>query len=146
MSWTEQGFTLLELLIVLALMAMLAAVCFPTLDKVEEKIKLKSDARQMAWVLRSAREKAITTGQDQEVIFRVFQNYYNEDGKRYYLSPGIEFVGTTTFGKIHDRVVCIFKPSGAPSPQAGTAVLKNKYGEKISVVVNVESGRVRVEE
>ena len=146
MNWSKRGFTQLELLMVLALMVIVAAISLPRFDRVLEDKKLKNDARQLAWVLRSARQEVITTGETHWVIFKIYQRQYNKDNTTYTLSSNIRFVGTTTFGTAGEMPVCGFTPSGAPIPRAGTVILKNKYGKIISVVVNVDTGRVRVQE
>lgn len=146
MNWSERGFTQFELLMVLALIVIVAALCLPRFDRVIEDYKLKTDARQLAWVLRSARQEAITTGHNQMVIFKIYQRQYDKGSTTYTLSSGIKFVGSTTFGSVGGMPTCGFTPSGAPSPQAGTATLKNKYNKKIEVKVNVDAGRVRVQE
>jgi Tfp pilus assembly protein FimT len=131
---------------VLVLMAILAAMTLPRFDRIIEDHKLRADARQLAWVLRCARQEAVTTGQNRLVMFKIYQYKYDKGGTTYTLSPGIRFKGTTTFGEVEKIPACGFSPSGAPVPQAGTATLKNKYNKEIAVVVNVETGRVRVEE
>lgn len=146
MSWRKRGFTQFELLMVLALMVIIAAISLPRFERVIEAHKLKTDARQLAWVLRSTRQEAITTGHNQLVFFKIYQNQYEKDGTTYTLSPGIKFVGSTNFGKIGGIPTCGFTPSGAPIPQAGTVTLKNNYNKIIEVKVNVDAGRIRVVE
>lgn len=146
MNWSNRGFTQIELLMVLAIMVILAAISLPRFDQVMEQHKLNTDARQLAWVLRSARQEAITAGQTQRVVFRIHQRQYSMGGTTFTLSRDIEFLGSTSFKTVGGLPMCGFTPSGAPTPQAGTAILKNKYGRQISVVVNVDTGRVRVVE
>jgi len=145
-NWSKRGFTQFELLMVLALLVIVAAIALPRFDRVIEDYKLKTDARQLAWVLRSARQEAITTGYNQLVIFKIYQRQYDKGSTTYTLSRGIKFVGDTTFGSVGGMPACGFTPSGAPTPQAGTATLKNKYNKQIEVKVNVDAGRVRVQE
>ncbi|MGI5912799.1 MAG: prepilin-type N-terminal cleavage/methylation domain-containing protein [Syntrophomonadaceae bacterium] len=142
----KRGFTLVELLVVLVLIAILALISFPQFDRVVQEYKLDTDARQLAWVLRSARQEAITSGHTQRVIFNITKGQYSKGGNRYTLSPNINFVGTTSFRLIEGVPICGFTVSGAPTPQAGAATLENKYGSQISVIVNIATGRIRVQE
>lgn len=146
MNWSKRGFTKFELLMVLALVVVVAAISLPRFDRVIEDYKLRTDARQLAWVLRAARQEAITTGENKMVIFKIYQHEYDSGKTTYKLSSGIRFVGSTTFGSIGGMPTCGFTPSGAPVPQAGKATLKNKYNKQIAVIVNVDTGRVRVQE
>ncbi|MGS0763993.1 GspH/FimT family pseudopilin [Syntrophomonas curvata] len=145
MSWSERGFTQFELLMVLALVAILAAITLPRFDRIIESYKLRTDARQLAWVLRSARQEAITTGHNQLVMLKIYQHQYEMGSTTYTLSPGIRFEGTTNFKEVGRIPACGFTPSGAPTG-AGTVTLKNKYDKKIEIKVNVGAGRVRIVE
>lgn len=146
MNWSQKGFTQFELLMVLSLIVILAVISLPRFDRVLEEKKLSTDARQLAWVLRSARQEAITTGHTQLVIFKIYQRQYNKGNTTYTLSSNIRYVGTTTFEDVGGMPACGFTPSGAPTPRAGTVTLQNKHGKKVKVVVNVDTGRVRVQE
>jgi general secretion pathway protein H len=71
------GVTLLELLIVLSIMAIIAAVVVPLLGAGVSSTELKSAARQVAAGLRLARSEAVATRQDTRVTLdlehRTFQ-------------------------------------------------------------------------
>lgn len=54
------GFTLLEILLVLFLMALIAGLTLPFVVSTLDRIKLQSEARQMASALQFARSEAIT--------------------------------------------------------------------------------------
>ena len=73
----QAGVTLLELLIVLSIMAIIAAVVVPLLGAGVSSTELKSAARQVAAGLRLARSDAVATRQDTRVTLdlehRTFQ-------------------------------------------------------------------------
>jgi general secretion pathway protein H len=73
----QAGVTLLELLIVLSIMAIIAAVVVPLLGAGVSNTELKSAARQVAAGLRLARSDAVATRQDTRVTLdlehRTFQ-------------------------------------------------------------------------
>lgn len=148
-NWRKSGVTLIEIIMVLAIIVIIGTISLPRFDRVIEDYKLKTDARQLAWVLRSTRQEAIISGHNQTVMFKPNLNCYIKIGKKqttYTLSPNIIFSGTPTFEKFSGYPICGFTPSGAVTPQAGYITLKNKYGKSISVVVNPCAGRVRIQE
>lgn len=66
-----RGFTLVELLVVLALMGLILAVAPPMLSAALPGLELKSAARRTAATLRLAREEAIRAGSDSAVVINV---------------------------------------------------------------------------
>lgn len=150
MNWRNSGITLVELVMVLAIIVIIGAISLPRFDRVIEDYKLKIDARQLATVLRSARQEAIMSGCDQKVLFKRNFNCYIKSGTThvtYTLSRNIIFPDNgCTFKEQSGYPVCGFAPSGAVKDQAGKITLANKYGKRTAVVVNPSAGRVRIEE
>lgn len=62
------GVTLLELLIVLSIMAIIAALVLPTFGNGVSSSELKGSAREVAAVLRFARSEALATRQETRVV------------------------------------------------------------------------------
>jgi prepilin-type N-terminal cleavage/methylation domain-containing protein len=56
----DRGFTLLELLIVVLLLALVLAVSYPSLSRGSDSIRLRSTGRDVLNAFRYAREKAVT--------------------------------------------------------------------------------------
>ena len=136
------------MLATMLIMSMIVALAFPLLTPLLEDIRLKSDARKLAAVLRTVRQEAVSTGQPGSIYFYPFGNYYRvRGGATYRLQKGINFEGTTSFGQAYPSgpPACIFSASGSPMPRAGTAVLINGHGDRLYIIVNPVIG-VRVSE
>lgn len=126
-------------------MSVTVTIAVPNIDRAVQHQKLHNEARRLAWVLRSARQEAITSGISGRVEFYFHTNRYDVNFQtKYFLSDGITYRTTPTF--VHHgthRIYCVFAPSGAPSP-GGTVCLTNRYNELLYVIVNLPAGRVRV--
>lgn len=138
-----RGITLIELLLVMALIGIILLIAYPSFEPLRSKHTLTRDANHLAWTLRSARQNAITTGRPQEVEFKPYAGMYEYNGEVFQLSDGIQFVGTTTFQKVNNRRVCSFTSQGRPS-FAGTVTLRDRYNNQLYIIVNPVGGRVRV--
>jgi Tfp pilus assembly protein FimT len=129
----------------MALMGITLLLVTPKFSKILESARLNADARKMASVLKLARQEAITTGKPRTVEFYIQNAKYKIVGSTsFFLSPGINFVGTTTFPFKDYKSTCGFSPSGAPS-SGGTVTLQNS-DKKLYVIVNPIAGRIRVSE
>jgi len=74
------GFTLLELMVVLAIAALLLAITPPLISSVVPGVELKASARRVAAGLRLAREEAIRGGRDVAFTLDVEARTYRVDG------------------------------------------------------------------
>ncbi|MGI6435083.1 MAG: prepilin-type N-terminal cleavage/methylation domain-containing protein [Syntrophomonadaceae bacterium] len=143
MACDDKGFTLLELLLVLLITVLSLAVITPSLQHLAGKMQLHSNARKMAWVLRSNQQQAIYSGHDEMVRFYFSVNSYLAGDTFYYLE-GAEYAALPNFPTQIGRVpACIFQPSGIPRA-GGTVVLKNGQQDKSYVIVSPVAGRIRV--
>jgi general secretion pathway protein H len=73
------GVTLLELLIVLSIMAIVAAMVVPMLGSGVSSSELKSAARQVAAALRFARSNALATRQETRVLLNIEERSFQID-------------------------------------------------------------------
>lgn len=145
MNWKDEtGLTLLELIVVIAILGMVAAIAIPQYNKVLDNVRLESDAKKMASVLQYARQEAVNSGADQVIYFYPQSTKYSVlHGDTYWFNSGITYGGIPNFKKKDLKPACIFTPSGVPS-HAGTATLQNRQGKVLYIIVSAVAGRVRV--
>jgi general secretion pathway protein H len=82
----ERGFTLLELMIVLAILSFGVALALPWLGRQGQAASLAGAEQQVREALASARSAAIA--EDREVVFSGDGAFYRIDGVRYALQDG----------------------------------------------------------
>lgn len=75
-----RGFTLLELLVVISVLAMALAIVPPMLTTATTSAEVKSAARELASALRHARSRAIARGQELAVTVNVRSRRYQITG------------------------------------------------------------------
>lgn len=142
----RNGFTLVELLVVLSIMALLLILISPYIGPAFPQMELKSAAREVAAALREARSRAIT--HNTETIFNldVQKRAYiiSGDGTVHGLPPNLglllytargEALGTTS-GDIR------FFPDGSST---GGHVLLSESGRSYRVTVNWLTGHVEID-
>jgi general secretion pathway protein H len=140
-----RGVTLLELLIVIAIMALLAAVVVPLFQRGTSNTELKSAARQVASALKMARSDAVATRQETRVVLdlehRTFQK--DRDPRVHALPPTMEMkLFTAQSDLVSDRVGAIrFFPDGGSN--GGRVTLA--FGErKYDIDIDWLTGRVAI--
>jgi type II secretion system protein H len=148
------GFTLLELLVVLLLIGLLTALVFPSMGRGLAALKLKTTSRQIAATLRLARSKAITEQQIYWVGFDVEKNQVelSSDDRRYQksfeLPDGITIAKVVTTGMEEPRnrqsASYFFAPNGMA--QAFQVLIENNRGRGMKVLQDPLTRSPRLEE
>jgi prepilin-type N-terminal cleavage/methylation domain-containing protein len=118
-----RGYSLLELIVALAIMGLIAAVAAPAVIGGIDRMTLNADARAVATTLRSLRETALDTQSDVAVTASTFEL---SSGTRIDLPKG--------------GVVIVADGS------TGAALQLTRGGAAVRIVVNRLTGRITVED
>jgi prepilin-type N-terminal cleavage/methylation domain-containing protein len=166
---SRQGFTMIEMIIVVSLMAILLAISIPSFVGWRENLKYRETAREVASMLREAKSRAITNNQEQQVQFSpnppgVSTQYGMRAGTRAYMSvsdwPGASGVTNWTILDSQVKIVSAtttvtapqptnppgsiqFTPNGAASA-VGTVSIQDTSGVTRFKVNVVQTGRISV--
>ena len=144
-SRAAAGFTLLELLVVLVLMALVYTVGLPMVSSGMPGTELKGAARQLAAGLRKARSQAVTQKQEAALTVDVEQHRFDVTGdKRSYALPAKLEISLFTAQSelLRDKVGSIrFFPDGSST---GGRITVSQADRKYHVNVDWLTGQVAV--
>lgn len=148
------GFSLLELLVVLMLLAILVAVVIPSVGRGVATVKLNTSSREIAAAIRLARFKAV---REQQVYLLGFDLEKNEVElsslsssyrKAFELPAGIHLRSVSllkgTLGSDAKNPFFYFMPNG--HSQSFQLSLQNEQGRSLRVVQNSLKGAPRIED
>ncbi|VFQ45478.1 GspH/FimT family pseudopilin [Desulfoluna butyratoxydans] len=161
----SRGMTLLELMVAVAILAVLAGIAVPEFKQWAAGQRLSSSARDVHLVLQAARAEAIKGGEDVVVVFTEgtgaagqYTSFVDEDGDRS-LDTGETTLESGSFpGGIdmfharfdlngsgtQDKDRTHFGRHGLTTGRNGEVKFKNTYGKAMRVVLN-GAGTSRVE-
>ena len=95
----KNGFTMLELLVVLVIMSMMITMSIPAFSSHIRGARMRTAAREISTAIMSARTQAITLREEKRVIFRGtyrdfgIQEEIGDDVEKWSLPPGVGFHG-----------------------------------------------------
>ena len=144
------GFTLLELIMVIVVIALGIAISFPALSRGTSALHLRSAGRDVLNVLRYAREKAITEQREMHLVVEkqgrqvVLTDELGEGGRSHALPRDI-IVDSILAGseEINEGPLVIrFLPNGSSTP--ATIVLKSDAGGYLRIVTDPITGGARL--
>jgi general secretion pathway protein H len=135
----EGGYTLLELLVVLAIIGLIASAALPMFAAMRPGLQAKSAARAIAEDLRTARQSAISSGEETRVVMNGAANRYAilPHGAARVLPKQIAFRVQASGDEID------FFPDGSTS---GGAVTVQSGTARHRIVVHWPSGRISLDE
>jgi general secretion pathway protein H len=146
----EAGFSLLELIMVVIVIALVLTVTYPSLSRGNATLHLRTSARGVLNVLRYAREKAITEQMEMRVVADAktrqvsMTDAYGDGARSYPLPNGIAIAGVSFGGlEIRDEPLVIrFLPNG--SAETAEIVLASDKGGFLRIVTDPITGGARV--
>ena len=143
----ERGFTLFEMVVVLAILALVLALVPPMLGGSRARAELQASARAVAAGLRDTRALAMTHGRAEVFALDVAAGSYRAAGEKsaHALPAGVRSaLLTTSGGRIGDAVAGIrFFPDGSST---GGRVTLLRDGRKIEIAVDWLTGRIALQE
>ncbi len=145
MPRSPSGFTLVELLVVLLILSLLLVAAPIAFDRALPGLQVRSDAREVARILRQARGRAITEYRETTVTIDVSEKYFQLDDNE----PRISFserskitLEAASIEQINPDAARIrFFPSGAST---GGRVTLDHRGKSTRIEVDWLYGRVRI--
>jgi len=141
----QRGVTLLEILIVLALMALLAGIALPMLGSGVSTTELRGSARQLAAGLRSARSEALAQRRETFLLLDVAGKRFkvDQDPREHKLPAGVELKLFTAQNDLVDGTTGAirFFPDGGSN---GGRITVAAGTRKFEVDVDWLTGRVAI--
>ena len=161
-----RGFTLLELVVVIALLGILVLIALPKFESALNKQKLQSAADQIETNLKYSQGMAIYTGYETKVVIESSNSELKCYVKRkigsntYTIEKEIDLdslihsyggfrTGTDQFVRLTNRKTVTYTASGSPggdltkSEETRTIGLLGKSGDVIKITILPSTGRVR---
>ena len=164
-NFTERGFTLLELIVVMIIVSLMSAVVGPSVAGSLSKMNLKTAAKKTAASLRYARSRAVAentiyiarfdfeqnrlliiSGFDMPIKNKTDKNNIDEKNteksKRYVLPEGVRFKkGILAEDEVDSGLFdIVFSPGGSSS--GGGVVLADERGKEYEIGVDFVTGTV----
>jgi general secretion pathway protein H len=146
-SVRPEGFTLVELLVVLVIAAAAVTLALPQFSRLASFTALKSSARELAAALRAARSDAIARQRESALLIDLRAQTYRLEGapRAHPLRPGLELALLTAQTEVKDaeRGAIRFFSDGSSS---GGRVALGANGRRTIIDVDWLTGRVVIRE
>jgi prepilin-type N-terminal cleavage/methylation domain-containing protein len=147
----DNGFTLLELMIVVLIMALVLAVSYPSLTRGASSIHLRATSRDVLNTFRYAREKAVTeqigmmVTVDKENEKITLASFIGEGSRSYVLPHDVKIQRMALAGSevTNGAMNVRFLPNG--SSESAEVLLKSDYGSYLRIMSGSITGGARID-
>jgi prepilin-type N-terminal cleavage/methylation domain-containing protein len=147
----DQGFTLLELLIVVLVIALVLALSYPSLSRGSTALHLRATGRDILNTFRYAREKAVTEQAgmmvtvDREKQELVLSDNLGDGSRKYMLPRDVRIQRIAMGGSeiMEGPLVVRFLPNG--SSDSAEVLLKSDAGAFLRIISDPITGGARIE-
>ncbi len=142
-SWGPAGFTLLELMVVMALLALLMGLVLPGLQRTVKKERDRASLRQLTPALRLARSQAATTRQRVRVfVNRESGRYWMDGSDRRGVLTGMRIGEISLVWQDQTRRQGYIAFYGDGSSSGGKLALEDHTGRRYNLEVEIITGKV----
>jgi general secretion pathway protein H len=140
------GFSYLELLAVLALLALILGLVVPGFRQSLKKEKVRAGMRQFAATLRAARGAAATQSQRRRVLLDLDTGYYGLEGslRQGRLPPGIRIADAHLVWKNPGQRQGYIDFYSDGSSSGGYLAIFSSNGQRYTIEVEIITGRVNL--
>jgi general secretion pathway protein H len=147
----NQGFTLLELLIVVLLLSVVLAVSYPSISRGSTTLRLRATGRDIFNTFRYAREKAVTeqigmmVSVDKEKQTLVMSDDLGEGSRTYSLPDDVKILHIALGGTeiLEGPLVVRFLPNG--SSDSAEVLLRSNKDSYLRIITDPITGGARIE-
>ena len=138
-----RGFTLVELLVVFALMALMVSIVPPAYDRLQEGSQYRDAVRGLLSNIRQARTRAMSEGREVRLVMDLAGHTYGVEGAAVHKLPQKVELRATIAGiemAANGQAAIRFLPSGGAT--GGTIELRRASGGGVRLTVDWLSGAV----
>ena len=150
---SDKGFSLTELMVVIALIAIVTMIAVPAFNHYSVNANLRTAARDVASDIFNMRERAVSENRQYMIEFSVGSNQYTLSEGTYTGAPWVATLTKTPSAAGSDvRLTSAAFSFGTPKiffqtrglASAGSVSLSNRYGSTATITVN-NAGRTHVQ-